>query len=101
MLWVANAKRPPATAAVASRIAQRLGPAALLPLLLVSSVLRQVHSSHHWHRYALKLLGALVVAIWCAAVANASPSVAYFRFPLTGHFSWSPTMDHSASPVEW
>jgi hypothetical protein len=28
----------------------------------------------------------LAVAIWCAAVARASPSVAYFRFPLTGHF---------------
>jgi hypothetical protein len=31
-------------------------------------------------------LGAWAVAIWCAAVASASPSVAYFRFPLTGHF---------------
>ena len=31
-------------------------------------------------------LGALAVAICCAAVARASPSLAYFRFPLTGHF---------------
>jgi hypothetical protein len=28
----------------------------------------------------------LAVAIWCAAVARASPSLAYFLFPLTGHF---------------
>jgi len=27
----------------------------------------------------------LAVAIWCAAVASASPSLVYFRFPLTGH----------------
>jgi hypothetical protein len=33
--------------------------------------------------------GALAVAIWCAAVANASPSLAYRRFPLTGHFDSS------------
>jgi hypothetical protein len=28
----------------------------------------------------------LAVAIWCAAVARASASLAYLRFPLTGHF---------------
>jgi hypothetical protein len=33
----------------------------------------------------------LAVEIWCAAVASASPSVAYFRFPLTGHFDSSST----------
>jgi hypothetical protein len=36
-------------------------------------------------------LGALAVAIWCAAVARASPSLAYFLLPLTGHFDSSST----------
>jgi hypothetical protein len=42
-------------------------------------------ASHHEHRYARSSFGAWAVAIWCAAVARASPSLAYFRFPLTGH----------------
>jgi hypothetical protein len=42
--------------------------------------------SHQEQRYARSSFGALVVAIWCAAVASASPSLAYIRFPLTGHF---------------
>jgi hypothetical protein len=37
----------------------------------------------------------LTVAIWCAAVARASPSLTYFRFPLTGHFGSLSTMSPS------
>jgi hypothetical protein len=37
--------------------------------------------------------------IWCAAVARASPSLAYFRFLLTGHFgSLSTTSPSGDSP---
>jgi hypothetical protein len=43
-------------------------------------------ASHQEHRYARSPFGARPVAIRCVAVASASPSLAYFCFPLTGHF---------------
>ena len=53
------------------------------------------HASHHEQRYARSSFGAFAVAIWCAAVARASPSVVYFLLPLTGHFEPSSTTDFS------
>ncbi len=56
------------------------------PFPVLPAFFVRCHASHHKQRYARRSLGAFVVAIWCAAVASASASLAYFLFPLTGHF---------------
>jgi hypothetical protein len=58
----------------------------LRSLSALPSFFVRCQASHQEHRYARSSFGALAVAIWCEAVARASPSLAYFRFPLTGHF---------------
>src|ERR1700676_2154873 len=41
-----------------------------------------------------------MLAIWCDAVANATPLLEYLRLPLTGHFSWfSSTKPYPIFPV--
>src|SRR5579862_1903414 len=57
----------------------------LRSFLIFPAFLVRCQASHQEHRYARRSFGAFADAIWWAAVAKASPSVAYMRFPLTGH----------------
>src|SRR5579871_3566380 len=50
---------------------------------------------HQEHTYGRKSGGACPFVISCEAVASASPSVAYLRFPVTGHFESSCMADDS------